>query len=123
MRFITLARSPETLGPPPKSFLEAMDKAKAAAVREGSLVATAGLAPSAAGARVRVAGGKVIVTDGPFSEAKEVIGGYGMMEVASREEAVGAVKALLQLFIEHWPGWEGEVEVRQVFAHEEFARP
>jgi hypothetical protein len=123
MRFMTLVKSSETLGPPPKPLVDAMERYKAAAVKEGRVVATGGLAPSAMGARVRVSKGKLIVTDGPFSEAKEVIGGYGVLEVSSREEAIEQTKWLLQQFIEFWPGWEGEVEVRQVFAPEDFTRP
>ncbi len=123
MRFMTLVKSSEASGPPPKSLMDAMAEAGAEAVKGGSLVTTGGLAPSATGARVRVSNGKLIVTDGPFSEAKEVIGGYALLEVPSREEAIEAAKWLMQQFIDHWPGWEGEAEVRQIFTANEFARP
>ncbi len=71
--------------------------------------------PTALGARARLAGGKISVTDGPFSEAKEVIGGFAIYEVPSKAEALEWTRRFLQLHIEHWKGWEGEVELRQMF--------
>ena len=79
------------------------------------MVEMGGLHPSAAGVRVRLTGGKLTVTDGPFSEAKEVIGGYAVFELNSREEAVEAARRFMELHKTHWPGWEGETEVRQIF--------
>ncbi|HEU0013454.1 MAG TPA: YciI family protein [Longimicrobium sp.] len=113
MRFITLVKGCGTQGPPPPSFLEAIARGRDEAVAQGRLIATGGLSPLAAGDRLRVAGGRVL--DGPFAEAKEVIGGYGVVEAASREEALESARWLMQLHAEHWPGWEGEVEVRQLF--------
>jgi hypothetical protein len=66
------------------------------------------------GARVRLAGGKLTVTDGPFTEAKEVVGGYAVIEATSRDEAMEATVRFMQLHEEHWPAWEGECEIREL---------
>lgn len=115
MRFMSLVRSAEDQGPPPMALMEAIGKGSQEQAKKGVLVDTGGLAPSAMSTRVRVTGGKVVVTDGPFSEAKEIIGGYAVLETSSKEEAIEAARWLMQLHVEHWPGWEGEVEVRQIF--------
>jgi hypothetical protein len=115
MRFMTLVKSAEDNGPPPQALMDAIEKLGEEATRNGTMVQMGGLSPSAAGARVRLSKGKVVITDGPFSEAKEVIGGFAMFELPSREAAVEAAKRFMELHREHWPGWEGETEVRQIF--------
>ena len=62
----------------------------------------------------KLSGGKVTVTDGPFTEAKEIIGGYAQFELKSKEEAVQAAVRFMELHKKYWPGWEGETEVRQM---------
>ena len=57
---------------------------------------------------------KLMVTDGPFAEAKEVVGGYAVLEAKSRAEALEATRLFLQLHQQHWPGWEGECEIREL---------
>src|SRR5437870_7126582 len=57
--------------------------------------------------------GKLTVTDGPFTEAKEVVGGYAVLEAKSRDEALAAARTFLRLHQQHWPGWEGECEDRK----------
>ena len=74
-----------------------------------------GLKPTADGTRVRISKGKLVVTDGPFTEAKEVIGGYAVYNVASKAEAIDWTRRFLDLHIKHWPKWECEVEVRPMF--------
>jgi hypothetical protein len=64
---------------------------------------------------VRQSRGKLTVTDGPFSEAKEVIGGYAVFDVATKEEAMALTMRFMELHLKHWPEWEGESEVRQMF--------
>ncbi len=81
----------------------------------GHLVEAEALQPSRASKCVRVRQGKVSVTDGPFTEAKEVVGGFSFLDVRSLEEATELGARLMQLHVEHWPGWEGELEVRPVF--------
>jgi hypothetical protein len=85
------------------------------------MLGSGGLGPTALGARVRLSGGQVTVTDGPFTEAKEVVGGYAQFELKSKEEAVASAVRFMELHKKHWPGWEGETEVRQMFGPEDFA--
>jgi hypothetical protein len=121
MRFMNLVKCPEHMGPPPQSFMDAMAKASDEAMRAGTLLDTGGLAPSPRSARVQLAGGKVVVMDGPFAEGKEVVGGYGVVEAGSLQEAVEGAVWLMNMHREHWPGWEGEVEVRPILGPEDFA--
>jgi hypothetical protein len=114
MRFMMLVKTTENAGPPPKEFMKVMMKSSEEATKAGTLVATGGLTPLAMGTRLRVSGGKLIVTDGPFTEAKEVVASFAELEVKSKEEAVGAGRWLMQMFIDFWPGWEGETEIRQI---------
>jgi hypothetical protein len=64
----------------------------------------------------------VTVTDGPFTEAKEVVGGYAQFELKSKKEAVDAAVRFMELHKQHWPGWEGETEVRQMWEPGDFAK-
>ena len=123
MRFITMVKSREDCGAAPQSLMDAMAVASVDAMRNGTLVATGGLAPTAMSKRVRLAAGRVSVIDGPFAEAKEVVGGYAILEAPSQEAALEQAVWLMDLHREHWPGWEGEVEVRQIFGPEDFPRP
>lgn len=66
------------------------------------------------GARIRVSGGKLTQIDGHFTEAKEVVGGYALYDVASKEEAIEWTNRFMQIHLDHWPGYEGEAELRQI---------
>jgi hypothetical protein len=116
MRFMSLVKSSETspLGPPPQALMEAIGKLGDEANKAGAMIEMGGLLPTAMGARVRVQGGKLTVTDGPFSEAKEVIGGYAVFSVETKEEALEWGKRFMNLHKQHWPEWEGEAEIRQM---------
>ncbi len=114
MRFLSIVKSSENQGPPPQALIDAMAKLTEDSIRDGSLVQTGGLAASSAGARIRVARGKLTVTDGPFTEAKEIVGGYAMLEAKSRDEALEAARRFMRLHQQHWPAWEGECEIRQL---------
>ena len=86
----------------------------------GALLGTGGLAPSSMGAKVRVSGGKVLVTDGPFAETKEIIGGYAIVDVNSLDEAISISKEFFQLHVDVLgPSYEGGGEIRQMFHQEE----
>lgn len=122
MRFMNFVRGCDC-GPPPPSFLEAMGRAAAQAQAAGTLLDTGGLAPITPGSVVRLSGGTVAVMDGPFAEGKEVVGGYGVVEAATEAEAVEGAVWLMNMHREHWPGWEGEVEVRRILGPEDFAQP
>ena len=106
-------------GPPPKALMDAIDQLAQEATKAGTMVGAGGLGPTAEGARVRLSGGKVTVTDGPFTEAKEIIGGYAQFEVKSREEAIEGAVHFMELHKKYWPGWEGETEVRQMMGPED----
>jgi hypothetical protein len=121
MRFMMLVKRPEGLGPAPKSFLEAMAKLSEQASTSGARVESGGLEPIATSTRVRLSGREVTVIDGPFTEAKEVVGGFAMFDFKSKEEAVEAAVGFMELHKTHWPGWEGETEIRQVFGPQDSA--
>lgn len=117
MRYLILIKSVEgSMGPPPRSLMQAIGAIGVEATQAGVLVETGGLLATAQGALVRVSGGKVTVIDGPFAEGKEVAGGYAAYEVASKDEAISMCRRFMELHAEHWPGWEGESEIRQVMA-------
>ncbi len=80
----------------------------------GTLVQTGGLALTPDAVRLRITKGKVTVTDGPFAEAKEVIGGYAIIEAPTKAEAVRIGTEFMKLHSDHWPEWEGESEIREI---------
>ncbi len=121
MRFMMLVKSAENSGPPPKPLMDAIAKAGEEEVKAGRMLGSGGLAPTAQSVRVRLSGGNIAVVDGPFTEAKEVIGGYAQFEFKTKQEAVESTVAFMELHKKHWPGWEGETEVRQIFGPEDFA--
>jgi len=123
MRFMMIVRHAEKQGPPPQALMDAINKLVEEEAKAGTMLGNGGLAPSAQGARVRLAGGKVTVTDGPFTETKEVVGGYAQFELKSKEEAVKSAVRFMELHKKHWPGWEGETEVRQMFDSPEDCAP
>jgi hypothetical protein len=122
MRFLMLVKHTENSGPPPKELMDAMAVIHQEAVKAGTIRGSGGLAPTAQSKRVRVSGGKLSVIDGPFTEAKEVVGGYAEFELKSKEEALEGAVRFMELHRKHWPGFEGETEVRQIFGQEEFAQ-
>jgi len=121
MRFMMIVKHAENQGPPPKPLMDAIAKLAEEATKAGTMLGTGGLGPTAQGARVRLSGGKVSVIDGPFTEAREVIGGYAQFELKSKEEAIEGAVRFMELHKQYWPGWEGETEVRQMFGPEEIA--
>lgn len=100
--------------PPTQELMEAMVKVIERERNAGRLIDTGGLMPIDTATRVTIKKGKLGVTDGPFAEAKEVIGGYAMFEFASREEAIAGAVEFMELHKQFCPGWEGVCEVRQV---------
>ncbi|MGB9378688.1 MAG: YciI family protein [Mycobacteriales bacterium] len=116
MRFLMLVKLDETVpaGAPPPSLFAAIEELGKEATKNGTLVDQGGLMPIAKGSELRLSGGKISVTDGPFTEAKEVIGGYSMFELRSKEEAVEEARRFLQAHVDHWPAAQVTVEVRQL---------
>ena len=100
--------------------MEAIDKITQEAIHNKTLVIAGGLMPLAQSNAVKISGGKLSVIDGPFSEAKEVVGGFAIFDLKSKEEALEGAKHFMELHRQHWPGWEGTTEVRQMFGQDEF---
>ena len=113
MRYMMLLSGTNPSTPPPPELFEAIMKLGGEATEAGVLLDTAGLLPSQAGARVAVAAGKVTVTDGPFTESKELIS-YAVYEVRSKEEVIEWASRFMRLHRDLWAGWEGQTEIRQV---------
>lgn len=115
MRFLSMVRIDENSGLVPNAQLMAdMGKLMEEMTKEGKLINTAGLTPTASGVRVKLSKGKLSVVDGPFTEAREVIGGYALLEAASQEEAIELTKRFLKV---HGDEWNIECEVRQLMMH------
>ena len=112
VRFLSMIRVDENTGQvPSEQLMSDMGKLIEEMTREGVLISTAGLRPTAEGTRVRLRRGKLSVTDGPFTEAKEVIGGYAVLEAKSKAEAIELTKRFLRV---HGDEWDIECEVRQL---------
>src|SRR6185295_16401667 len=112
MRFLSMIRLDEKRGQvPSEQLMQDMGKLIEEMTRNGTLVSTAGLRPTAEGVRVRLRGGKLSTTDGPFTESKEVIGGYAVLEAKSMKDAVELTQRFLRI---HGTEWDIECEVRQL---------
>ena len=121
MKFMMIVKSAERSGFPPKELMDAIDHLSQDTAKAGTMIGGGGLGPTALGARVRLSDGKVTVIDGPFTEAKEIIGGYAQFELNSKQQAIDSAVTFMELHKKHWPGWEGETEIRQMFGPEDFA--
>lgn len=95
----------------------------AEAFADGSMVDAGGLWGTKDSTEIRLSGGAITTTDGPFAEAKEVVGGFAIVDARSEEEAVAGARRVIELHLEHWPGWEGSVEVRRIGGTEEGPPP
>ena len=122
MRFLSYIESDpaQPWGPPPPELFGAIAQFGEEAVKAGVVVDQGGLGPLETSTHIRVSGGRLTITDGPFSEAKEVIGGYGMYDVRSHEEAVEWSRRFMQVHLDHWPAFEGTSVIRQVFGPDDF---
>ena len=119
MRFMIMVKASkdsEAGKMPSEALLAAMGKYNEELVKAGIMLAGEGLQPSSKGARVRFSGDRRIVTDGPFTETKELIAGFWLWQVKSKEEAIDWVKRCPNPM----PGTEAEIEIRQVFEAEDF---
>jgi len=122
MRYLVLLKAAGSDGPPPPELMEAIMALGQEASMAGALIDTQGLQPSAAGARATLTGGRLGVSDGPFTETKELIS-CALYDVRSKEEAVEWTNRFLRLHQDLWPGWEGEADVLKVFGPEDFGPP
>jgi hypothetical protein len=110
MRFLCLYKGAKAEGTPPtQSEMAEMGKLIEESFKSGTLLATEGCLPSALGARIRMTDGKFKVTDGPFTESKEIVGGFALIHAKSKEEGIEFAKKFMKV------AGDGEVEIRQVF--------
>jgi hypothetical protein len=119
MRFMMMIKGDKNheAGIPPKpELIAAIGKLTEEMFKSGVMVGAGGLFPSAMGVRLNAANGKIAVTDGPFTEVKELIGGYAIVDVKSKQEAIEWGKRFLRVHQEVLgPSYEGESEIRQMF--------
>ena len=125
MRYMFIVSGSESLaesGPPPAALVEAIGTLCEEAIKESKMVSFGGLKPTSTGARMRIANGKIVTTDGPFTEAKEVIGGFSIYNFASKEEALEELRKFMELHQAHWPKWQGQVELREMYEEQDDVR-
>jgi hypothetical protein len=122
MMMIKGDRNYEAGMPPSPELMAAIGKLSEEMTKAGILLESGGLLPSSHGALVRVARGKLTITDGPFTESKELVGGYSIVEASSKAEALRLASDFMKLHTEILgPGYEGECEVRQLYDPSAFA--
>ena len=114
MRYLCFVKMDENLAHPPQSIMDAMDKHVGEAIANGSFLDGGGLYGAKEAVEFRVRGGNVTVTDGPYAEAKEVIGGWAIVQFDSEDEAREEGQKMADLHLQHWPGWEGAIEIRRI---------
>jgi len=116
MKYLMLIKHSESYRgqPIPQALMDAMGEFVGEGFKSGYLKDTAGLRPTSEGFRVRSSKNKLKVTDGPFAESKEIVGGYALVDVPSRDEAMRVARDFMELHRVHWPEFEGECEVRPV---------
>lgn len=119
MRYLMVLKSAQPPTAPPPELMAGIMQLGEEATKAGALLDTAGLMPSAQGARLTLSGSELSVVDGPFAEAKEMIS-YALYEVRTKEEAVEWAARFLRLHRDFWPGWEGETDLLKVFGPEDF---
>ena len=109
MKFLSIYKTVERNAPPSPEEMAKFGKLVEDAMKAGYLVSTQGCMPSAMGARVRLSNGNLSVIDGPFTEAKEVVGGLAILEAKSKEEAIEIAKQFIRV------AGDGECEIRQLY--------
>jgi hypothetical protein len=112
MRFMYIVKHPGPSTNPPPEMMQAMHKLADREIKAGRMLDNGGLMPLATGAQVRITDGKLSVVDGPFVEAKEIVGGYAIFELPGKDEALASAKEFMQLHRDLMPGWEGTCELR-----------
>jgi len=114
MKFMMLIKHPKDydMRDVPPALFGPMGEFVAENMKNGTIIDGAGLQPLTKATRLRIADGKIKVTDGPFSEAKEVVGGYAMCETRTHEEAIAIATKFMDLHRIYWPDFDGEAEVR-----------
>lgn len=122
MRYMMIIKADENFsasGPPPNGLIEEIGRLGEAAAKAGKMVSMGGLRHSSEAAAVSIKNGKLTVTDGPFAESKEVIGGFTIMELKSKAEAIEEARKFMELHRRLWPNWDGICEVRPMYEENE----
>jgi hypothetical protein len=114
-RFMMLLKTSETQADVPDSLYHAIGDAAKAWIKDGILLDTGGLAPTAASARVRLADSQIATVSGPFPDGDQVVTAYAILQADSREDAVKLGSEFIGLYQEHMPDWQGACEIRQIF--------
>lgn len=117
MKYLCFIRHAEShrQNPPPAALMKAMGEFVQRSLKNGSLVDTGGLLPSKDGVLISLRKGEITVKDGPFTESKEVIGGWAIIKADTKEEAVRIGREFMELHQKYWPEFDGESEVRPMF--------
>jgi hypothetical protein len=116
MRYMYLISAIEDGKPPPQRLMEEIGKLAEVEMASGRMISQGGLLPSAMGAaRVTLKQGKLSITDGPFAESKEVLGGFAVFDFATREAAIASAVSFMELHAKYGEGWEGVCEMRPMF--------
>ena len=124
MMLINATKESEAGGPPDPRLMAAIDEYTKEMTKAGVVITTGGLAPSKMGARVKAAGGKLSVVDGPFAETTELLGGFAIIQAKDKDEAVEWGKRFMKIHIDVLgPGYVGTCEVRPMFGPEDFEPP
>jgi hypothetical protein len=119
MRYLVFVKMREDVGDAPAELMEVMGRELGEAFASGSIIDAGGLWPTAQSTEFRVSEGRLLTSDGPYAEAKEVVGGYSILEARSEAEALAGARRVAEIHVQHWPGWEGAVEVRRISEPEE----
>jgi hypothetical protein len=115
--FITLVADPAStaVNPPSDEFMGIMGQYVGKALASGNVIATGAMEPIQQGTVVGPVGDKARIVDGPYGEAKELVGGWVLLQAADRQEAIDNAEEFIQLHIDNWPGWNGHGIVREVY--------
>jgi hypothetical protein len=114
MRYMVFVKMAEDVGQAPAALQDVMGREMGEMFASGAMVDAGGLGPVSQSIEVRLRGGELTTTDGPYAEAKEVVGGYAIIDVATEAEARAAVTRVIEIHQQHWPGWEGSAEMRRI---------
>jgi len=100
--------------------MEALAKLVGDNAKTGAMIQSGGLASIDISTRIRLSNGEITIIDGPFAETKEVVGGFAEFEFQTKEDAVESTRRFMEIHQKHWPGWEGETEIRQIYGPDDF---
>ncbi len=115
MRYLVMVKYNESGTPPPQALLDASQRTARRQGKPARWWRSAGFSQANWALRIRLTGGGLTVTDGPFTETRELVGGYSVYEVKSKQEAIDWTYRFMRVFAEHWPAGECEAEIRQIF--------